>query len=55
MSGRIPRVARRRGHQRATCDDEMEVQMLLQGLPPSMHDHRKADVAAEILLTKLLQ
>lgn len=51
----IPRVARRVGDQRATCDDEMNVKMLLQSLPPSMHDQRKADVAAEILLTELLQ
>lgn len=55
MSGRIPRVARRRGYQCATCDDEMDVQMLLQSLPPGVHDHSKTDVAAEILLTELLQ
>lgn len=55
MSGRLPRVARRVGDQRAACDDEMDVQMLLQSLPPGVHDHSKTDVAAEILLTELLQ
>ena len=39
MVSGIPFVASGRGDQRATGDDEMEVEMLLHGLTPSMHDH----------------
>lgn len=55
MVSRIPGVARRRRDQSAARDNEVNVQMLLHGLSPGMHDHRKADFAAEILLTELLQ
>lgn len=55
MVSRIPSVASGGGHKSAARDDEMQVEMLLHGLTPGMHDHRKADVAAEIFLTELLQ
>ncbi len=55
MVSRIPRVASGGGHKRAARNDEMDMQMLLYGLTPSMHDHREADVPAEILPTELLQ
>ena len=55
MVSRIPGIASRGGDKRAARDDEMEVQMLLHGLPPSVHDQRKANLPAEILLPKLLQ
>lgn len=55
MRRRIPSVASRGGNKSAACDDEMKMEMLLHGLTPSMHDHRKADFAAEIFLTELFQ
>lgn len=55
MVSGIPCVARGGGHQRAARDDEVDVEMLLHGLTPGVHDHRKANLAAEILLTELLQ
>lgn len=55
MRSGIPRVASGGGHQRAACDDEVQVQMLLHGLTPGVQDHRKANFAAEIFLPELLQ
>lgn len=52
---RIPTVASGGGYQRAARNDEMDMQMLLHGLPPGMHDHREANLTAEILPTELLQ
>lgn len=51
----IPRIASGGGDKRAARHDEVEVKMLLHGLPPGVHDHRKADLTAKIFLTELLQ
>lgn len=51
----IPGIASRGGNESSTRDDEMDVEVLLQGLTPSVHDHREANVTAEILPPKLLQ
>lgn len=55
VRSRIPGIARRRGDKSSTCNDEVDMQMLLHSLPPSVHDQREADVATEILLTEFLQ
>ncbi len=55
MVSGIPSVTSGRGHKRAARDDEVDVEMLLHALTPSVHDHRKADFTAEILLSELLQ
>ena len=55
MVSGIPGVTSGGGHQSATRNDEMDVEMLLQGLTPSVHDHRKANITAEILLPELFQ
>ena len=55
MRGGIPGIASRGGDKRATRDDEMDVEVLLQGLTPSVHDHREADVATEVLPPEFLQ
>ena len=55
MVSGIPGIARRRGDKSSTCNDEVDMQMLLHSLPPSVHDQREADVATEILLTEFLQ
>ena len=52
---RIPMIASGGRHKRPARDDEMEVEMILQGLSPSMQDHRKTDFAAEIVASELLQ
>src|SRR6266498_4137973 len=49
MVSGIPRVASGGAHKSAARDDEMDMQMLLHSLPPSVHDHRKANLTAEIL------
>jgi len=51
----IPSVTSGRRDQRAARDNEVKMEMLLHGLPPSVHDHRKANLAAKIFLTELLQ
>ena len=51
----MPSVACGRRDQCAARNDEVEVQMLLHGLPPGVHDHREANLAAQIFPSKLLQ
>lgn len=55
VRSRIPGIAGRGGNESSTRDDEMDVEMFLHSLSPSVHDHREADVPAKILLTELLQ
>lgn len=51
----IPGIASGGGNQCAASHDEVDMEMLLQGLTPSVHDHREANVPTEILLPELLQ
>ena len=55
MVSGIPTISSVGGDQRPARDDEVNMQMLLHGLSPSVHDHRKANFAAEILLSELFQ
>jgi len=55
MISGIPGVACGGGDKGATRDNEMEVEMLLHGLTPGMQDHGKADLTAQIFVSKLLQ
>ena len=55
MGSGLPAKASRGEDQRAAGDDEMQMEMLLHGLPPGMQDHRKTDLTAEILASKLFQ
>ena len=52
---RIPSVTSGGGNERAARNNEMDMQMLLHGLTPGMHDHRKADLATEILLPEVFE